>query len=129
MDNYVPKTNREKIEYLMATDKRRESHINELKKDVRNLSGNVEKLVVAIKGSELNEEGGLLPYIKEVKETVKIYKKDIEDLKDFKRTIQPQFNIGKWVFLLVAGALILGYVKEKTSEEDKKQNQEHSQNK
>lgn len=129
MDNYVPKTNREKIEYLMATDKRRESHINELKKDVRNLSGNVEKLVVAIKGSELNEEGGLLPYIKEVKETVKIYKKDIEDLKDFKRTIQPQFNIGKWVFLLVAGALILGYVKEKTSDEDRKQNQEHSQNK
>jgi len=125
----VPKTNREKIEYLMATDKRRESHINELKKDVRNLSGNVEKLVVAIKGSELNEEGGLLPYIKEVKETVKIYKKDIEDLKDFKRIIQPQFNIGKWVFLLVSGALILGYVKEKTSEEDKKQNQEQSQNK
>ena len=34
MSEFVPKTEKEKVAYLMATDNRREAHHKELKKDV-----------------------------------------------------------------------------------------------
>lgn len=67
---YEPKTDKEKIAYLMATDSRRENHIKALKGDVKALSDNVSGLASSITGSALNGNKGLITFLDDVKNSV-----------------------------------------------------------
>jgi len=77
MSKYVPKTDREKIDYLMATDDRRDQHYRNLQKDIKDLNQNVESLVLVIAGTPLNGNKGLVSFIDKVEERVKKTEQDI----------------------------------------------------
>lgn len=112
-ENFIPKTDKEKITYLMSTDDRREKHIKELQKDVENLSKNILNLTTAIVGSEFNKKDGLLNLVDDVKSSVKEIKQEVKLFSEFKNKIEPQFNIAKYVFLCFISAIIIVYVNEK----------------
>lgn len=107
---YTPKTDKEKIEYLMATDIRREKHQEEFKKDIVNLTKSFDNLTTAIVGSPLNSKVGFIELFNDLKEQQKKLREEVTALNTFQQTIQPQFNIGKYVFLifvvLVIGAIV-----------------------
>ncbi len=108
-DKYKPTTEKEKVQYLMATDERREDHIKALQGDIKALGENVNSLIDVIVGNKFNKKNGFVELHNALDEKVKLALKDITDLKDFQSTIQPQFNIGKWVFLAVT-LIFLGAV-------------------
>ena len=87
-EKYVPKTQTEKVNYLMSTDDRREGHIKELQKDVRELTTSLNNLTTAIVGSSLNNNKGLIKLIEEIdikvdrlKDENIANKKDIDNVK------------------------------------------------
>lgn len=110
---YVPKTDKEKIEYLMATDIRREKHQEEFKKDIVNLTKSFDNLTTAIVGSPLNSKVGFIELFNDLKEQQRKLREEVTSLNTFQQTIQPQFNIGKYVFLifvvLVIGAIVADF--------------------
>jgi hypothetical protein len=106
MEKYTPQTDKEKIEYLMSTDGRREKHIGELQKDVKELTKSVNNLTTAIIGSPLNKKTGFIDLFDTLDKKVDIVKKEVEYLNKFQSTIQPQFNVAKWVFILIASLSI-----------------------
>lgn len=109
MADYIPKTDKEKLNYLMETDSRRDGHIKELKLDIKNLGDNVNDLITVITGAKLNKKTGFVDLMDALDKKVDLLKKDVNDLITFQSTIEPQFNIGKWVFLTVV-FIILGSV-------------------
>jgi archaellum component FlaC len=87
-EKYIPKTQAEKVDFLMATDNRREDHIKELQKDVQLLTTNVSNLTTAIVGSSLNNNKGLVKLIEQIeikvekiKEENAMNKKDLDTAK------------------------------------------------
>lgn len=101
-EKYIPQTDKEKIEFLMAKDSRRDSHIIELQNDVKNLTTAFGELTVAIIGSKYNKKTGFIDLFDTLDEKVAIVRKEVDDLNKFQSTIQPQFNIAKWIFILIA---------------------------
>lgn len=118
-EKYTPKTDKEKIEYLMATDTRREKHHEEFKKDIQNLTDSFKELTSAIVGSKYNKDTGFIELFKEIKTEYKELKKEVNALNNFQQTIQPQFNIGKYVFLLFVVLLIGAVVNDIRSDKDR----------
>ena len=114
-EKYIPKTDKEKIDYLMATDERRENHIREIQKDIKGLADNVSELITVIAGSKYNKKTGFVDLVDELGKKVDNLKTEVKSLNEFKSTMQPQFNIGKWVFILFITAIIINYVNEKTT--------------
>ena len=57
--SYEPKTDKDKINYLMEKDERKDNHIIILQKDVRNLTDAVKDLVLSINGNDLNGNDGM----------------------------------------------------------------------
>lgn len=100
MSAYKPTTQKEKIDYLIATDERKEHHISILQKDVKDLTKSVDDLINVITGNKYNKETGFIELHKEIKKNVDLLKHDVDSLKEFRSNLQPQFNIGKYVFLL-----------------------------
>ena len=62
--SYEPKTDKDKINYLMEKDERKDNHIVLLQKDVKALTEIVKDLVVSIKGNDLNGNEGIFAQIK-----------------------------------------------------------------
>ena len=62
--SYEPKTDKDKINYLMEKDDRKDNHIVHLQKDVKALTEIVKDLVVSIKGNDLNGNEGIVSQIK-----------------------------------------------------------------
>jgi len=120
-EKYVPKTNKEKLDYLMATDERRENHIREIQKDIKELTSTVGDLITVIAGSKYNKKTGFVDLVDELGKKIDTLKSEVKTLNEFKSTIQPQFNIGKWVFVLFITAIIINYVNEKTTVKYNKQ--------
>lgn len=120
-EKYVPKTSKEKLDYLMATDERRENHIREIQKDIKEFNTTVSDLITVIAGSKYNKKTGFVDLVDELGRKVDTLKAEVKVLNEFKSNIQPQFNIGKWVFVLVITALIINYVNEKTTAKYNKQ--------
>jgi len=114
-EKYVPQTDKEKLEYLMATDERRESHIKQVQKDIKNLTDTVGELITVIAGSKYNKKTGFVDLLDTMDDKLKSMRIEVDSLSEFKKTVQPQFNIGKWVFILFITAIIINYVNEKTT--------------
>ena len=56
---YEPKTDKDKINYLMEKDDRKDNHIVILQKDVKNLTSAVKDLILCINGNDLNGNDGM----------------------------------------------------------------------
>lgn len=80
MSEFVPKTDKEKISYLMATDNRREAHHKELKKDVEQLTKSVNNLISLIAGNDLNGNKGLYSLTKEIESKVDKHQSELQSL-------------------------------------------------
>jgi len=120
-EKYVPQTDKEKLEYLMATDERRESHIKQVQKDIKNLTDTVGELITVIAGSKYNKKTGFVDLLDTMDDKLKSMRIEVDSLSEFKKTVHPQFNIGKWVFILFITAIIINYVNEKTTVKYNKQ--------
>jgi len=100
MEKYVPKTNKEKIDYLMATDDRRDQHYRNLQKDITHLNQNVESLILVIAGTPLNGNKGLVSFLDKVEQRVKDSEVDINKTKEHVALLQDNVNTakfwGKW---------------------------------
>jgi len=111
-EKYIPKTQTEKVNYLMSTDDRREGHIKELQKDVRTLTTSLDNLTTAIVGSSLNNNKGLIKLIEEIE--VKVdrikdenisHKKDIDSIKFWGR--------GASGLLFASILVLINYIKDR----------------
>lgn len=80
MSDFVPKTDKEKISYLMATDNRREAHHKELKKDVEQLTKSVNELITLIAGNDLNGKKGLYSLTKEIEGKVEKHQSELQSI-------------------------------------------------
>ena len=80
MSDFVPKTEKEKVAYLMATDNRREAHHKELRKDIEQLNKNVDSLISLIAGNDLNGKKGLYSLTKEIEDKVTKHQSEIQSL-------------------------------------------------
>lgn len=112
-DDYIPKTEKEKIAYLMATDVRRDTHYKELKKDIQNVSENVKELTSLIAGTHLNGNKGFFNLVETIEVKVLRHEKDIEDSQ------RKHDNIKGWgkavgVVILAIFVVIINYIKEKS---------------
>lgn len=111
-EKYIPKTETEKIEFLMATDERRERHIKELQKDINTLTVTVGNLTTAIIGSPLNGNKGFVNLMEAIEEKVEMIEKsntalqkDIETAKFWGR--------GMAGVLFASMIVIINYIKDK----------------
>ena len=102
MEPYKPQTAKDKIEFLMAKDARRDNHIVELQNDVKNLTNAFGELTIAIIGSKYNKKIGFIDLFDTLDEKLKTVRKEVDDLNKFQSTVQPQFNVAKWIFILIA---------------------------
>lgn len=112
MEEFTPKTEKEKVAYLMATDIRRDAHHKELKKDIEQLSKNVNELVSLIAGNNLNGNKGLYVLIQKIEDKVDRHEKDIAEAQ---HTID---NIKFWGrgasgFFFALFLVIINYIKDK----------------
>ena len=79
-EEFIPKTNNEKVSYLMATDVRRDQHHKELKKDIAQLSENVNELITLIAGNSLNGNKGLFVLVQKIEEKVDKHEKEVAQI-------------------------------------------------
>jgi hypothetical protein len=112
VEEFIPKTNTEKIAYLMATDIRRDQHHKELKKDIAQLSENVNGLITLIAGNNLNGNKGLYILVEKIEEKVDRHDKDVAEIK---QTLELVKFWGKGIAgLMFASILIIfNYFKDK----------------
>ena len=85
-EKYIPKTDKDKIEYLIATDERRERHIRILQADIKQLSENVSGLTTAIIGSNLNGNKGFIKLMETIETKVDKLETDMQDIKNDVKT-------------------------------------------
>ena len=111
-EKYVPKTETEKLEFLMATDERRERHIKELQKDIQTLTITVGNLTTAIVGSPLSGNKGFVKLMEAIEEKVELIEKanaslqkDVENAKFWGR--------GAAGVLFTTLVIVINYIKDK----------------
>ena len=111
-EEFIPKTNPEKIAYLMATDIRRDQHHKELKKDIAQLSENVNELITLIAGNSLNGNKGLFILVEKIEEKVDRHEKEVAEMQ---HTLELVKFWGKGIAgLMFASILIIfNYFKDK----------------
>jgi len=105
MEKYIPKTNKEKIDYLMATDDRRDQHYKNLQGDIKHLNQNVESLILVIAGTPLNGNKGLVSFLDKVEQRVKGSESDIQQNKQDIALLQDNVDTAKFWGKLTAGVV------------------------
>jgi len=111
-EDFIPKTEKEKVSYLMATDIRRDEHHRELKKDIGILTENVNELITLIAGNNLNGNKGLYVLVQKIEDKVDKHDKDVIEIQ---RTLDIVKFWGKGIAgLMFASILIIfNYLKDK----------------
>jgi hypothetical protein len=98
---YTPSTDKEKLEYLMATDSRRESHISELRKDLKHMNGNVEALLMVMTGTPLNGNKGVVQFLDKIEKRMDDFDSKVKVISDDNILTRERIdNVkfwGKWV--------------------------------
>lgn len=111
-EKYVPKTESEKLEFLMATDERRERHIKELQKDINELTKTVNNLTTAIVGSPLNGNKGFVNLMEAIEEKVQLIEKSNASLQKDTDTIK-FWGRGFAGVLFTTMVIVINYIKDK----------------
>lgn len=111
-EKYVPKTDKEKLEYLIATDERRDNHVRLLQTDIKVLTENVDALVTVIVGSKFNKKTGFVDLVNVLESKVDILKTDMADLKKDIDHVK-YWGRGATGFLFALCIVIVNYVKDK----------------
>ncbi|MFO0089987.1 MAG: hypothetical protein ACK518_04225 [bacterium] len=107
----------------MATDQRRESHISELRKDLKHMNGNVEALLLVMTGTPLNGNKGVVQFLDKIEKRMDDFDSKVKILNDDNILTQERIdNVkfwGKWIAGVVGAItggsflMVLKFISEK----------------